>query len=130
METMNKARSLPVFRMADTDFFVDIRLSEFREVAAPWNSISMKDIKETGEEGTEIAFDRNTKNIYGEIIDPDNIPNHITLVVVPPLCELDPVGMARKCDLPDDHFVRLQKIIKDQAKQDKPIHKHKKGRRL
>ena len=121
METINKARSLPVFRICETDFYVDIRLDEFRQVDAPWNRISMHEIRETADNFSELVFDRQTRNIFAGIIDPDNIPSHVNLVIVPPLKELDPVGLARKFGLPDDTY------IKRQANR---IKRNKKGRRL
>ena len=105
METINKARALPIFRIGGTDFFVDIRLDEFRQVDASWNRISMDEIGETADGLTELVFDSQTRNIYEGIIDPDNIPGHVKLVIIPPLKELDPIGLARKFGLPDNTYL-------------------------
>jgi hypothetical protein len=118
METINKARSLPVFRICETDFYVDMRLNEFRQVDAPWNRISMDEIREMADDATELVFDRLTRNIYEGLIDPENIPSNVTLVIVPPLKELDPIGLARKFGLPDDTYIKKQ------------MNKHRRGRRL
>ncbi|RKR80688.1 hypothetical protein BDD43_0820 [Mucilaginibacter gracilis] len=112
MENQNHARKLPVFTIEGTDFYVDTRLNEFREVDAPWNRISMYELSE-GEGGLSgLVYDTLKKNVYEEIIDPDNIPPHVRLVIVPPLKELDPVGLARAYGLPDNEFT------------------HKKGKRI
>ncbi len=105
MET-NQMRKLPVYKMGGTDFYVDIRCNEFREHDAPWNRISFDEMWASVDESTEIAFDRNTRNLYDGIIDASNVPPNVTLVLVPPLKELDPVGVARKFNLPDDTFIK------------------------
>jgi hypothetical protein len=114
-------RKLPIFNMSGTDFYVDIRCNEFREHDAPWNRISLDEMWASVDEGTEIAFDRNTKNLYDGIIEADKIPSHVTLVLIPPLKELDPVGVARKLNLPDNWFL---KKIPEHVKQ------KRKGRRI
>ncbi len=114
MTTIKKARALPIFRMGETNFYVDTRLGEFREVDAAWNRISMDEIKTSASEATEFAFDRHTKNIYREHINPDHIPAHVKLVIVPPLSQLDPVGLARKFNLsaPADIILHANKRIR------------------
>lgn len=101
MKAINKSKILPVFRMHDTDFYVDTVHGEFTQVDAPWNHISMQAIRETEDESTELAFDTRTRNVCQDILDPANIPSYIRLVIVPSLKELDPVGVARKLRLPD-----------------------------
>ena len=112
METI-KARLLPVFQIEGTEFLVDIRLNEFRQKDAPWNRISMDELREsTVSEVTALVYDTDTKNIYEGIVDPDNIPAHVKLVIVPSLMELDPVGLARKYGLADDAFTKKQAVEK------------------
>jgi hypothetical protein len=117
METISKTRALPVFRMAETEFYVDLQLGEFRQVNAPANRISMNEIRESTDTATELAFDTLNQNIYTEIIDPANIPAHVKLVVVPPLKELDPVGCARKLGLPDHWFTNNQQKVQKRSRQ-------------
>ncbi|MBS1525314.1 MAG: hypothetical protein JST19_06685 [Bacteroidetes bacterium] len=93
-----QARQLPIFNMAGTDFYVDIRLNAFREVNAPWNAISFDEIVDH-DNTSALAFDTRTHNVYTGIIDPDHIPDEVVLVIVPPLAELDPAGMIRKLGL-------------------------------
>ncbi len=119
METIKEARKLPVFRICDTDFYVDIKLGEFRQVDVPSNTISMRDIYAAENEVTEFVFDLQTKNIYQEHIDPDHIPAHVKLAVIPPLSELDPPFLVEKFNLPD---------ISIRPKADKAL-RHKKGHR-
>jgi len=108
METINRARALPIFRMGETDFYIDTRLGEFRQVDAPENRISMNELRGMEDNQTELAFNMLTKNIYEDILHPEHIPAHVKLVIIPPLKELDPVGMARKLGLPDNWFKKAQ----------------------
>jgi len=113
METV-KVRMLPVFLMEGTEFFVDTQLNEFRQKDAPWNRISMNELTELSEgDVTALVYDTDTKNIYEGIVDPDNIPAHVKLVILPSLMELDPVGMARKYGLADA-FTKKQ-VMEDNA---------------
>ena len=93
-ENQNMGRLLPVINFAGTFFYIDAQAEEFRQVNAPGNTISMKEVGTTLNAPSEFAFDRNTKNIYQEIIDPENIPAHVTIVMIPslPQLELDVLG--------------------------------------
>jgi len=126
--TRSLTRALPIINMAGTDFYVDTRLFEFREVADPSNIISMHEIRESPEgDVTGFVFDRRSKNVYTEMVDPEHIPEYVQLVIIPPLTELDPVGLARKYGLADDAFTKTA-----QPKQDSSIRRkrNRKGRYL
>ena len=106
-ENHSLTSELPVINFAGTSFYVDVPRHEFRQVDAPGNTISMQEIRATMEEATELAFDRNTKNIYQHIIDPENIPGHVTMVIVPPLKALEQKeAMAQKFRLSDNSQVK------------------------
>lgn len=96
MEAITKTRELPVFRVCDTDFVVDAVNNELSQKEIPFNTISFKEIGISEYESTEFAFDLHTKNVYEGIIDPDNIPGHVRLVVVPPLSTLDPIAAQKR----------------------------------
>jgi hypothetical protein len=126
----NMARNLPEFTIAGTLFTVDGRIYEFRETAAPWNQISMDHFWE--DEPTHILFDKQTNNIYtgeGSISDR---PDHVELVVVPPLMELDPVGLARCYNVPDETYIpkhkRKQVLAEQMIGLQQNTRKHQKGR--
>jgi len=103
---MNKpkdmSRKLPEFKIGGTVFTVDARLYEFREKEAPWNSISMNDFSEDAP--TNILFDRHAKKIYEGSTSAVARPAHIEMIKVPPIVELDPIGLARHYNLDDDVF--------------------------
>lgn len=111
-ENQNMARLIPVINFAGTFFYADIARNEFRQVNASGNTISMKEIGATMEEPTEFALDRNTRNIYQDIIDPEHIPAHVTLVTVPALKELQSLNVTEKKNLPNTILNRRIKRIK------------------
>jgi hypothetical protein len=103
----NMARKLPEYTIGGTLFTVDARIYEFRETAAPWNKISMDDFWEKA--ATHILFDTQAKNIYTGATHVSDRPEHVKIIIVPPLTELDPIGLARHYDLADDAFLPKQK---------------------
>jgi hypothetical protein len=95
-------RLLPEINIAGILFHVDIEKLEFRQVADPSNRMPIIGAKE--EMGfSHFLFDTKTKNLFtGDTKMPDGIPGHVRIVLLPPLKELDPVGLARQQGLPDD----------------------------
>jgi len=59
---------------------------------------------------TGLVYDRNTKNRYQQIVDPDHIPEHVKLIIIPPLIEFDPVGLARRYGMDDNAFTKQKTI--------------------
>lgn len=115
-QNQNMARLIPVINFAGTFFYADTELNEFRQVNAPSNIISMKEVNATMEEAAEFAYDSYTRNLYQDILDPENIPAHVTLVTVPPLKELQAVSMMQKNDLPYSKLNRrVQKIKRNKS---------------
>jgi len=96
------SRKLPEFTIGGTVFTVDARIYEFREREVPWNKISMDDFLEDAP--TNILFDKQAKKIYEGRTSGAERPAHVELITVPPLVDLDPVGLARHYNLPDDVF--------------------------
>jgi len=126
----NMARKLPEYTIAGTLFTVDGRIYEFRETAAPWNQISMDDFWE--EAPTHILFDKQTNNIYTGAASKADMPVHVELVVIPPLMELDPVGLARRYGMADDAFIpkekREQVLSEQRIGLQQNTRKHQKGK--
>src|ERR1700748_1735457 len=123
------ARKLPEFVIGGTRFTVDARIYEFRETESPWNSISMNDFGE--DEPTVILFDTEKKNIFDG--SPGNRPEHVKMITVPPLKELDPIGLARHYNLANETFIpkeKREKILSEQLigiQQNKRTNKKGKG---
>lgn len=123
------ARKLPEYTIGGTLFTVDGRIYEFRETAAPWNQMSMDHFWEN--ESTHILFDKQTNNIYNG--DAGALrPDHVELIVVPPLMELDPVGLARRYNVPDETYIPKHKRKQVLAEQiiglQQNNRQHKKGK--
>ncbi|WP_143014193.1 hypothetical protein [Mucilaginibacter pineti] len=95
-------RLLPEINIAETLFHVDIEKLEFRQVGDPSNRMPIIGAKE--EMGfSHFFFDTKTKNLFtGDTKMPDGIPGHVRIVLLPPLKELDPIGLARQQGLPDE----------------------------
>ena len=50
-------------------------------------------------------FDTITKNVFtGDTKMPDGIPDHVRIILLPPLKEIDPIGLARQHGLRDDYY--------------------------
>jgi hypothetical protein len=105
-KAVSRDRVLPTVEMSGVQFYADIIKHEFREVSNPANRISMGNIKE--QFGfSHFLFDRQTRNLYTG--DPKgNIPEHVAIVLVPPIKDIDPVGLARRYGCADDHFTSVR----------------------
>ena len=101
-ELKDMSRKLPEFTIGGTVFTVDARIYEFREKEEPWNKIPMDDFLEDAP--TNILFDTQAKKIYEGSTSVNVRPAHVEMIKIPPLVELDPVGLARHYNLDDDVF--------------------------
>ena len=87
-----QARALPTVNIGGAQFFLDLRLQEFREVDAWWNIIRIRDIAEMEDGGLIMYFDPITKNQFvGKRADLNLRPD-VFIVELAPLEKLDPVG--------------------------------------
>ncbi len=87
-----QARALPTVNIGGSQFFLDLRLQEFREVGAWWNIIRIKDVAEMDDGSLIMYFDPITKNQFeGKQADLDLRPD-VFIVELPSLDKLDPVG--------------------------------------
>jgi hypothetical protein len=102
------SRPLPIVDIAGTMFRVDINKREFREVGNPYNRMPFGDIKE--EHGFRVLlFDTRVKNEYvNRETKPGQLPDHVQIVIIPPLKELDPVGLARLHGFSDEYYIQRQ----------------------
>ena len=109
MENPGAERTLPKMQIEGTDFWVDMKRHEFREVSDPYNRFTMGDVKE--DMGfSYFLYDTTTKNLYLHP-DQENIPDHVRIVLVPPLKDLDPAGLAERQGLrPPDQPEKRQSV--------------------
>lgn len=92
---MKKLRVLPIYTIHDTDFIVDVDRQVLREAQRPSNELSFtNDMKDMGDHYL-LFYDLIEKTCYPAV----HNPLTRQWVKVPPLVELDPVGMAEKYNL-------------------------------
>lgn len=106
MPEQHRERELPQIYIKGTLFLVDIEKYEFCEVANPDNRMPFVNVNEV----TECSFffyDTLAKNTYlGNTDKPELLPEHVTTIILQPLKELDPVGLARRHGFRDDHYLK------------------------
>lgn len=94
---MNVPRELPKINIGGTEFFIDLRLDEFRQVANPFNRIHF-DMMFESVDGYLIQFDPITKNAFeGSEAEFGHRQDLIT-VELPSLEKMDPVGFRNLVD--------------------------------
>ena len=85
-------RELPTVSLGGTEFIVDLRLEEFRQVTNPFNSISFDELVEN-KDGYVLCFDSVKKTIFhGDREEFVLRGAELKQLQLPPLQELDPVG--------------------------------------
>ncbi|HEX7691258.1 MAG TPA: hypothetical protein VF408_02655 [Sediminibacterium sp.] len=86
------ARALPKVDIGGTQFFLDLRLWEMREVTDFMNRISINDLQETMQ-GFRICFDTRTKNLFqGSQEAYGQQKDFLLIIELPTLADMDPVG--------------------------------------
>lgn len=85
------ARELPKIGIGGTDFFFDMRLGEFREVANPFNRINLDLLHETLN-GFALIYDPQTHNVFAGDESAYKARNDLVTVELPTLELMDPVG--------------------------------------
>jgi hypothetical protein len=90
---MSKERSLPVYRLGDTEFLVDVERLELRQADRPENIISFLEMEDM-QTHYQLPYDRATRTFA--------VLDHpfVQLEAVPPLVKLDPEGMSLKYGVP------------------------------
>lgn len=88
-------REIPVYKVHETDFYVDVFKHELREKSNPENIISVNDMRFEG--GVySFGFDILSKNLP----DWSSERRNIIQATIPMLCSIDPEGMAVKYNKP------------------------------
>lgn len=86
------ARELPKIDIGGTQFFLDLRLWEMRDVDDFMNKFSIDDLFETGT-GFKLCFDPKTRNLFdGSAEEYENRKEELKIIDLPSLEEMDPVG--------------------------------------
>ena len=89
----NATRKLPVVTIAGTEFHVDVRLEELRQIDSPHNTISFDEFSETSNGKNTLFFDCKSKNVYRGTDKEMANRDDIVLIKLPSLFEMDRDGM-------------------------------------
>jgi hypothetical protein len=91
-------KKLPILRIHETDYYVDMSKLEFRQVDDAKNAISFRDVKDHGSH-TSVVYDPLTKNVFkGTWTQLGNRPD-VLVVRLPSAIELDTQYIADRLQL-------------------------------
>lgn len=124
-ETSEPLRKLPILMIHDTQFYVDMEKSLFRQVDQSQNVIAFKDVQDNRDHSA-ILYDPKTKNAFQGTKQQAGQRADVILVRLPALLDLDPEFAQRKLDESMKNL--LSHIGQDaQHKQDRQTRKPSKG---
>lgn len=104
------ARLLPVINILDTDFQVDLRRMELRELADPSNRISFYDLQDKGD-CLLLLYDKANRKAYPDDPPRQPLPDKVQYVKLPPLEKLDPFTYTLLTGRHDTRLELLKKAI-------------------
>lgn len=119
-------RSLTTMDIAGTDFFVDLRRMELREVANPANKITFYDFQDKGDH-LLLLYDTETRNVYRgpgrKLAETDKVK----IIRLPPLDQLDPFTYRLLQGRQDNRLEQLQRAARlfDPAPENYPAQRKK-----
>ncbi len=93
MEKDSGVRTLPVIRIHDTEFLVDIKNMEFIQFDNHENKISFRDVRDLGTH-TEVSYDPVTKNAFKGTLQERLERKDIVEAKLPAAIDLDTQGLA------------------------------------
>jgi hypothetical protein len=88
MYNETQQRKLPVLKIHDSDFYVDMAKMEFRQVDNPKNVISFNSVQDNGDH-TQVMYDPNTKNAFQGTWGDMSKREDLVLVRLPAAVDLD-----------------------------------------
>ena len=91
-EPKEELRKLPILRIHDTDFYVDLFQLEFRQVDNPANKISFRDVQDNIDH-TQVMYDPKTKNAFKGTWGEMSMREDLVLVNLPAAINLDREGL-------------------------------------
>ena len=121
---------LPVIRIYDTDFYVDLRGMQFIQVGQPANRIRFDDVQDDRTE-CRILFDTATKNAFQGNLAELRRSSTVVEVRLPSLAELDPPTLAAliiESRLADESLLRAARALQQINEQRKQASKQQKKR--
>jgi hypothetical protein len=105
---------LPQIDISGTAFTVDWRLKELRETAAPWNTISLRnmDMDHAGENYL-CFYDTEAHSLWRFDLQLTALPDHVVLLEIPNEIKLDPYAVANEYGIEPAEFISNFAIEKD-----------------
>jgi hypothetical protein len=88
MYNETQQRKLPVLKIHDADFYVDMAKMEFRQVENPKNAISFNSVQDNGDH-TQVMYDPKTKNAFQGSWGDMSKREDLVLVKLPAAVDLD-----------------------------------------
>lgn len=79
---------LPTIKIHDTDFYVDLKGLEFRQVDNPDNAISFKNVQDNGDH-TSVMYDPKTRNAFQGTWHEMSEREDVKLIKLPAMIDLD-----------------------------------------
>jgi hypothetical protein len=113
-------RQLPTVKIHDTDFYVDLKGLEFRQVDNPNNAISFRNVQDNGDH-TSVMYDPKTKNAFQGTWHEMSQGEDVKLIRLPAMINLDRealIGQLNQLSW-DAHLKRQQSKNKDQIESPK-----------
>ncbi|MEO8172539.1 MAG: hypothetical protein ABI581_05635 [Sediminibacterium sp.] len=87
-----RARELPIIDIGGTNFYLDLRMNQFRDVDNFANSINLDDLYEKPNGGYMFWFDRREKNLFPGTPEEYAANKNAVEVHLPSQQEMDPLG--------------------------------------
>lgn len=85
-------RQLPKVKIHDTDFYVDLKRLEFRQVDEPKNAISFRNVQDN-EDHTAVVYDPKTRNAFQGTWEELMARKDVEVIRLPALINLDREGL-------------------------------------
>lgn len=104
-------KSLPTIDIASTDFLVDLRRMELREVANPANKITFYDLRDNGDH-LVLLYDTETRNAYRGPGRDLTETGKIKIIRLPPLDQLDSFTYTLLQSRQDSRLNQLQRAAR------------------
>lgn len=119
------ARKLPEINIGGTQFYLDLRLNEFREVNDFSNRIDLDLLKDT-DNGYQLLFDPKIKNIFsGTQAEFEKREMELVVVSLPSLEKMDPLGFSmligewkKENPMLSAMIESIPKVLQEEAKPD------------
>ena len=125
----SEPRQLPTIKIHDTEFHVDIRLMEFRQVSNSDNVISFKNVQDNIDH-TAVLYDPKTKNAFQGTWQEMSARKDVVLVKLPCIIDLDRDGLVAQLNQVSlDAHMKRQQANEAINESGSPIDYHAKRRR-